>query len=171
MILSYDGLGLPAFPANPQSKRPLLKGWQQRATDDAHGLYRLAANFPRAGVGLIMGGEIRPGEYVFALDVDPRKGGDRSLRRLLRRLGLHIPSITATALTGGGGTHYLLTAPFPVKSLTDAFGSEFPGLDTKGVGGYIVAAPSVHPKTGKEYRWLRHPRAGISRAPRRLLGV
>ncbi len=38
----------------------------------------------------------------------------------------------------------------------------FPGLDLKGVGGYVVGAGSLHPEIGEPYEWLRHPREGIA---------
>ena len=31
------------------------------------------------------------------------------------------------------------------------------GLDVRGDGGYIVAAPSIHPGTGRAYVWDDHP--------------
>jgi hypothetical protein len=62
-----------------------------------------------------------------------------------------------------------MTAPFPVRS--GVLGANLPGLDLKGVGGYIVAEPSVHPGTGRQYVWVRTPRQRISRAPARLAEV
>jgi hypothetical protein len=99
----YVDVGLPAFPLLPATKRPHIKGWQRWATDDGMRLFRRFAHFPGCDVGLVMGGELRPGEFVFALDVDPRKGGKRSFRKLLRMFGLaRLPS-TAEAATGGPG--------------------------------------------------------------------
>jgi Bifunctional DNA primase/polymerase, N-terminal len=50
----------------------------------------------------------------FALDVDPRNGGDETLAALGRKHG-RLPK-TRTAETGGGGTHLLFKYPdFPVK--------------------------------------------------------
>src|SRR5512135_47462 len=167
-ILGYGGLGLPAFPVSPRTKKPHLKGWQQKAADDGIKLYHLFRHFADANVGLLMGREIRPGEFALALDVDPRHGGKESLRRFLRERRIRLPR-TATARTGGGGWHVLLTTPFPTRSRTVAFGPDYPGLDVKAAGGYIVVSPSVHPSTGRAYRWIRHPALGIAAAPKRLL--
>jgi hypothetical protein len=169
-ILSYAGLGLPAFPVSPRTKRPQVKGWQRKATDDGPKMYRYFAHFPDCNVGLLLGRAIRPKAYVFALDVDPRHQGEESLRRLLKDRRIRLPR-TATAQTGGGGWHVLMTSPFSVKSKPNAFGPEYPGIDLKGVGGYIVAAPSLHPATGRQYQWLRHPCQGIAKAPNRLVQI
>lgn len=131
-------------------------------------MYRYLANFRGCNVGPLMGREIRPGEYALALDVDTRHRGAESLRRPLKGRRIRPPR-TATARTGGGGWHVLLTSPFPARSKTGAFGPDYPGLDLKGVGGYIVAAPSIHPITGHAYRWIRHPYQGIAPAPKRFL--
>jgi len=159
----YAGNGLPAFPVRHAEKKPHIRGWQVRATDEGRGIYRLFAPFPRCNVGLMMGGEIRPGEFVFALDVDYRDGGKKSHRRLLKKVGLRVLPATAEAATGGGGRHYLMTAPFPVRC--GKLGANLPGLDIKGVGGYIVAEPSIHPIKEQEYVWTRTPRQGIAPAP------
>jgi hypothetical protein len=63
--------------------------------------------------------------------VAPRNGAKESFRRLLKQLRLPVVPKTANARTGGGGRHYLMTAPFPVKSKTNAFSPEYPGLDIK----------------------------------------
>jgi hypothetical protein len=49
-----------------------------------------------------------------------------------------------------------------------------PGIDVKADGGYIVAAPSIHPKTGQPYRWtgdgqFTHAPAELHRSLSRLL--
>jgi len=167
--LSYAGLRMPVFPA--RGKTPYREGWQKRATDDPRKLCRLFSPFPDANVGLMMGVEIRPGEYVFTVDMDPRNGGVDSLGRLLSDLGLSALPPTASAVTGGArsvtgeaGSHDLLTAPFPVR-MGPLDACRYPGIDIKGAGGLIIVAPSIHPETGREYRWIRHPDEGIAKAP------
>lgn len=86
------------------------------------------------------------GDGLLAIDVDPRSGGDETLASLERLHGA-LPN-TPTALTGGGGQHYLLRVPTDL-----AFpGTLGPGIDLKSNGGYIVAAPSTH-ASGREYVW------------------
>jgi hypothetical protein len=40
-----------------------------------------------------------------------------------------------------------------------------PGVDVKADGGYIVAAPSVHPATRRPYRWLGSPGDDLTPLP------
>lgn len=98
------------------------------------------------------------------LDVDPRHGGDRSLVRLriaMTDRGSPWPS-TVVQLTGSGGEHHLFRAPPDgIVSKSKSFGPDMPGLDTRGRGGYIVAAPSRH-ASGGVYEWAG---VGYSRLP------
>jgi hypothetical protein len=55
--------------------------------------------------------------------------------------------------TGSGGYHYIFAAnpDKPIGNSTSKLGK---GIDTRGIGGYIVVPPSVH-KSGGHYKWLR----------------
>jgi Bifunctional DNA primase/polymerase, N-terminal len=46
-----------------------------------------------------------------------------------------------------------------------------PGLDIRGEGGQVVAPPSIHPETGREYQFLHHPSEGIASGPPWLLAL
>jgi hypothetical protein len=59
---------------------------------------------------------------------------------------------TVAAATGGGGYH--LVYRHPGVKIRSGAGKYAPGIDSKADGGYIVAAPSVHPRTRQPYRWL-----------------
>ena len=84
------------------------------------------------------------------LDIDPRNGGDKSLKRQRRKLG-PLPD-TVTAVTGGGGLHLVFKYPsFAVRK--DTSGKKFGrGVDILSDGCIMVAPPSRH-ATGKRYRW------------------
>ncbi len=86
----------------------------------------------------------------FALDVDPRHGGDVSLLELQRE---HSPlPWTLRAKTGGGGEHWIYRVPVGVE-LRQMAGFR-PGLDTRlGGRGYLLICPSIHPETKRPYRW------------------
>lgn len=103
--------------------------------------------WPDANIGVRMG---EP-SGVFAFDVDPDKGGPDSLAALEARYG-RLPS-TVENITGSTGSHHIFKWPgFEVETLAEAFGDEFPGLDIRGDGGYIVAPPSLH-LSGRRYAW------------------
>ncbi|MFE7947379.1 bifunctional DNA primase/polymerase [Streptomyces sp. NPDC057426] len=78
------------------------------------------------------------------VDVDPRNGGDYSLRGIEQMKGV-LPG-TAMQITGGDGLHILYRSPG-----FDLPGEPFPGIDFKH-NGYILLAPSVH-SSGLRYQW------------------
>ena len=94
-----------------------------------------------ANVGLACGGSTR----LVVLDVDPRNGGEESLRRLLN--GHELPP-TLIANTGGGGKHFYFTNSGP--KLKNGPLKGFPGLDLKADGGYVLIPPSI---TDRPYTW------------------
>ena len=142
---AYAGLGWAVLPLKPKDKIPLIpraRGGQGvlDATTDAEKIGGWWSRWPAASVGLAMGGA--SGE-IFALDIDPRNGGDESLALLLEQHG-KLPD-TVEALTGGGGRHIILRGGVRGTVLA-------PGIDVKSTGGYIVAPPSIHPN-GRPYVW------------------
>ena len=101
---------------------------------------RLAAMLAMVPRGLLA---IRTGTTagLAVVDIDPRNGGtvDRALM-----------APTAAVATGGGGWH--LYYRHPGGPLLAALPGRA-GVDVKADGGYVVAPPSVHPGTGRAYRW------------------
>jgi len=126
---------------------PLMQGKANRARSDnrllmAHGVRdatnnfaafkRLTAGTSRFNIGIATGSA----GGVIVIDVDPRNGGDRQLKKLQKRLGP--PPRTLTCDTGGGGQHYYFIAPTAMlkkKGLA-------PGLTLLADGCYAVAPPS-----------------------------
>lgn len=89
---------------------------------------------------------------LVALDIDPRHNGDESLAKLLIEHG-ELPE-TPMCCTGGGGQHIFMWAPRSVpnsagKPGDGRFGE---GVDVRGEGGYVIAAPSKH-ESGRTYEW------------------
>jgi hypothetical protein len=79
------------------------------------------------------------------IDIDPRDGG---------RLDPVLMTPTAVVAAGGadGGWHLHYRHPggyVPSRRLPG-----YPGIDVKGDGGYVVMPPSVHPVSGRPYRWI-----------------
>jgi hypothetical protein len=126
-----------------------MNSWQHAATVDPktirnwfNGLYR------GHGVGLAMGTQ-PDGRHLFAVDLDVHNAdGFDTLHELEQRYG-KLPT-TPTSITGATGAHVLFTAPYVVTN--GAAGAVGPGIDIRGQGGQIVAAPSIHPN-GRAYDW------------------
>jgi hypothetical protein len=104
---------------------------------------------------------------IFALDIDPRHGGDDNLKKLEAQYG-DLPE-TVRFLTGGGGQHILFR--HPGVDVPNYVGKPAPGIDVRGDGGYIVAPPSTH-ASGRIYAIDvdHHPSdVAIAEAPKWLL--
>jgi len=106
------------------------------------------------GIGIITGAA---SGNLFVVDVDQAPGKEGA--DTLHFLQMHNDDLpeTCQAITGGGGRHYLFTAPAGIRIKTDR-NILGPGVDTRGEGGFIVAAPSLH-ASGRYYLWdeRHHP--------------
>jgi hypothetical protein len=100
-------------------------------------------------------------EKLVVIDVDPRHGGDESLKKLEAEHG-ELP-LTWRSLTGGGGEHIIFACPDGV-GISNVVAETMkdpplgPGIDVRARGGYIVAPPSRH-ISGGVYAWSvdHHP--------------
>lgn len=124
------------------SKAPATAHGFKDATIDPDLIRSWWRNNPNYNIGIACGTS-----GLAVIDIDPRNGGEESLVQLAREHG-PLP-VTPISLTGGGGTHYLFKAPKGVK-LSPKLAE---GIDLKAEGGYIIAPPSVHPDTGRQYLW------------------
>lgn len=97
---------------------------------------------PNANVAIATGRE----SGLTVVDIDPRSGGDDSWREILAAVGQQ-PE-TPEVLTGGGGRHIYLQ--YDERFGNGALGDK--GIDIKGEGGYVLAAPSNH-ISGGVYAW------------------
>jgi hypothetical protein len=151
--LWYSEHGFPVFPvhrarngvcscnrpdcAHP-GKHPRTSHGFLDATTDPQRITEWWTKWPDANIGIPTG----TASGLLAIDIDPRNGGDESWEALILEHGL--PPDTAEQLSGGGGRHIVFRDPgVPVpKELAPV----------KSTGGYIIAAPSVHP-SGRQYAW------------------
>jgi len=102
--------------------------------------------YPRASIGIACGTK----SNIFALDIDPRNGGQETLHRLIEKLGKL--NSTVVSSTGGGGTHHIFKLP-KFKIRKDSQGKVFgAGVDVVSDGAIIIVPPSVH-ASGKRYQW------------------
>lgn len=145
-------------------KHPLTRACpngSKSASTDPDVIHRWFADYPQANVSIVCGKEAG----LWALDVDPRSGGDRSLVDLVRINGPL--GNTLTTHTGGAGTHYFFR--WPGRAVSNSVGRLGPGLDVRGQNACITCAPSLHASGGR-YEWAfgRHD-APVIDAPGWLL--
>lgn len=133
---------LPVVGPDHGGKSPAIVGWQMAAQPDLRTFQNSGCGQLWKNVGIVTGGA----ERLAVLDVDPRNGGDASLKELELKFG-RLPD-TPIVHTGGGGEHYYFRTHSPLRSRS-AF---CPGLDIKAEGGFVVAPPSQH-MTRPFYEW------------------
>jgi hypothetical protein len=159
LALEYAERGWPVFPCRPRGKEPLTGHGFKQATTDPGEIEALWATYPEANVAIATGEA-----GLLVLDVDPRHGGDESLRELERRYG-ELP-VGPRVETGGGGEHLYFANPNGIGCSAGKLG---PGLDVKAAGGYVLAPGSLHP-SGRPYSWDVAPdEAAIGEPPQWLL--
>ena len=126
--------GFKIFPLIPNSKIPLIKDWENEATQDEEKIKYWWKKTPNANIGIST-------KDIAVVDIDtkdPKKNGFETLARLAKE-GKTFPS-TMGQITPTGGRHFIYTTPRPIKSTAGKIG---PGIDTRGVGGYVVAGSST----------------------------
>lgn len=162
--LYYAARGWRVVPIPTGHKHPHgIDEWQLKATTDAARLERYWGLNPDHGVGIATG--VASG--LVAIDIDAYKPGASEAWDDLVAAHGGVPD-TIEQITGGGGRHLLFAHPDddgpPISNASHAMPY---GVDVRGEGGFIVAAPTVHPDTGQRYVWeVEHdPFDGLVPAP------
>jgi hypothetical protein len=148
--LDYAAMGWRVFPL--AGKAPRTLHGHLDATGDPEVIRSWWARWPHANIGAPVP------DRLLVLDVDPRNGGD------ITTLGSLPETLTCWSGRGDGGRHlYFLRPPGPMTS------TRLPGgIDLK-LNGYCVIPPSIHPDTGRPYRWEHHPVAHLPHHLREVL--
>jgi hypothetical protein len=115
----------------------------KEATRDPDTLKRWWREHPNANIGVT---------GTIILDIDRRHGGLETLVTLEEQHGPLPRTWTARSPSSGGGPHYFYRGPSDTE-IGDVLG---PGIDVRGRGMYVVAAPSRHIEGG-EYTWELWP--------------
>lgn len=139
VALWYASTGLQVFPLQPGQKIPHrgTRGCKD-ATNDPTVITEWWARWPGSNIG------IATGHLVDVIDID----GALGVESWARLEGLP-PVLGVVSTPRAGGTHLYVET----SGEGNAAGI-FPGIDIRGVGGYVVAPPSVN-LDGKAYRWRR----------------
>ncbi|MGB9112684.1 MAG: bifunctional DNA primase/polymerase [Acidimicrobiales bacterium] len=142
VALIYAERGWPVFPCKPQGKTPITEHGLKDASTDPDRIHEWWERTPDANVA------IATGVAFDVLDVDGAEG--------FKALGQAIVPATRSdddwwpsgpTVTTGKGAHCY----FAATGLGNRAGV-LPGVDWRGKGGYVIAAPSVHP-SGTTYRF------------------
>jgi len=118
-------------------KHPRTVNGLKAATIDPEQVQQWWTNWPDANIGVATG-EV---SGLMVIDVDKAEG-EESLQRMTEKYG-PLPA-TRTVKTGRGGHLYLRHPGGKVKSRAP-ISDEYPHVDCRGDGGYVVAPPSLHP--------------------------
>jgi putative DNA primase/helicase len=139
--LEYAARGWHVFPIVPRAKNPLTTHGHLEATTDPEWIERLWRDHGFANVGIATGPS---GLLVADVDTKPGKSGAETWAALE---ALHGPQETYEVRSWSGGRHLFYEDPY---GLTNSSGTGKPGeralgrhIDTRGAGGYVVAAPSI----------------------------
>jgi hypothetical protein len=159
--LFYARMGWPVFPLRPvgtpcvggdkcavlcQCPKAPLEGSHgfKDATTRPEDVHRQWQRSPDHNVGLATG-------HLFdVVDIDVKDNGIASLHQLLD--AGRLPDIHGIAVTASGGLHLYIK---PTGSGNRA--GWMPGVDHRGIGGYVVAPPSTLGPLGKSWMWLSLP--------------
>lgn len=139
--LAYLAHGWSIFPLRQKSKVPAIPKWEQfQAERPSEALVRLWwTNNPNFNIAIVTGTI----SGVFVVDCDTRQ-----MVEAHEALPDYIPTLKSIT---AHGAHFFYQLPgFRVANRVGY------GLDIRGDGGYVVAAPSIHP-SGVKYQWQRAP--------------
>ena len=161
--LAYARRGWSIFPCKRGDKRPLDRlvphGLNDSTTDEATIAEWWTTAEPEANIGIDTG---RSG--LFVVDIDRQHDGPAAWAALTANRGA---PRTATVLTPNRGTHLYFKRPVGVHVGIDHGKRLGPGIDIRGIGGYVVAAGSERPEGA--YRWGES--SIVANAPQWLLDL
>ncbi len=148
--LAYAKQDIRVIPIKQGEKRPPMQGWQNAATSDPVTIRTwFEGQFKDCGLGIATG-EFR-NRYLVVIDIDdrPEFSGSDTLKDLEQLHG-ELPN-TVEVITGSGGRHIYFLTDQPIRN--EASGKLGQGIDVRGIGGQVLAPPTIHPN-GKTYEWV-----------------
>jgi hypothetical protein len=156
--LSWLDRGFAVFPLKPRTKVPLgllvPRGFLDASKDPA-AIQDWWRHSPTANIG------VRTGDGRFVLDLDDAKAAAWFANACGRHGG--VPKTLTFRTSRGFHVFFACGAEVP-----NSAGRLAPGADIRGEGGYVVAAPSIHP-SGHVYAIARD--LPIAEAPRWLIDL
>ena len=142
----FGRCGRARFPGRAD-KRPLLVGWQEKASTEPEQIRKWWLDHPVALPAISVG---RVGLIV--IDCDRHPGGNdgiKAFNRLVSANGGKLVNMPMTK-TARGGAHLFFKQP-KGKALGNGRGELPDGIDVRGVGGFVIAPGAVLPD-GKQWQ-------------------
>ena len=141
----YATAGWRVFPCEPRGKKPLVK-WRDLATTDYRVIDTWWPWWSNANIGLVTG------EHFDVIDFDT----ESAWGYFVVFCNEHDVDWTVyPRVKTGHGCHVYVKASGARNSA-----GRRPGIDVRGVGGYVIAPPSVH-ANGSVYTWIHPPPVGF----------
>jgi predicted transcriptional regulator len=153
--LAYAARGWHVFPVPPGERKSYKsaeysEGRKWGATTDAKQIERDFEKWPNANVGIVTG----PKSGIWVVDADTLEGHDvdgiASLRELEAEYGTLPKTLMAESPSGSLHYYFNYSTNATIKNSESGFAD---GIDVRGEGGMVIAAPSERPGKGT-YRWL-----------------
>lgn len=143
--LRYHDLGYSVIPCHPRTKVAKVR-WQEfsKTRPTKEQIIQWWTDDPDANIAIVTG---RVSGIVVA-DVDTGKGG--SIHDLTRSDCI---VATGSRYKGEPGYHVYYAYPKDQTRVPNRVNLQ-PGLDVRADGGYVLAPPSIHDKTGEVYDWI-----------------
>jgi hypothetical protein len=132
----YAERGLPIIPLH--GKVPAITRWQAFVATEINLRFHVGTHGCNVG--------LRTGESGYVvLDTDTPEAE--------AWVQAHCPETPMRVVTGSGSTHRYYREPARTEVRNRQGLKGIRGLDVRAHGGYVVLPPSIHPETGRPYRW------------------
>lgn len=146
--LLANQLGFPVFPADPATKKPLIKDWPNLASRVSDQIHAWWQQFPKAMIGAVTGQA--SGFFVLDIDVKGEENAFEKLENFRKENGDFPPTLTVQ--TASGGLHLYFKMPDGID-LRNSAGKLAKGIDIRANGGYVIFPGSVR-ADGQSYKIL-----------------
>lgn len=158
---AYVQLGWYVFPIAERGKRPITENGFKDASIDENVIAAWWHRHPNANIGIDCGRS-----NIAVIDIDGVEALER-WNKVAEKIQQRRVLISDTG--SGTGWHLIYRQPDDVK-IKNTASKIAEGIDTRGDGGYIIVAPSIHPSGGM-YRWHKgfSPRDGYDSFPTELI--
>lgn len=137
--LLYQKRGLSVVPVMPGEKFPIIKNWEDREVSEQEVRSWWKA-WPTADIGIVTG----PATGLLVLDID--EGGSTALTNK--------PIPPTWTVKTRRGRHYYFKFPKELADVATTKRGIYPGIDTRGRGGQVLAPPSKLGASAPSYAWI-----------------